>query len=328
MTEANTSLGRYERFSKNVYESMGLSTPIEEVRRIMGNLADTLYGQAEEREWFYDSDSYNKIRQEPWRVAHELEIPALKTVIALDSISIPTGHRWWPRLTLGRIKNEDPRVPLQLTQLPSGDLLRAAEETKDKPLILQVLGATASGVRDFGQGYIPSFFAEWPIGVSQMGEIDEIDIEEIIDNLNGMRFSDRPTDSEEMEEEHPVGYLLRPEIPEPIKLALLDVAKKDVDTTEYKPWVWKSQLKNTLLRLADTVNEPLRFRARKDLGLPIKDEDYKSFKINEKEMAAAEKARQYAGYKVANEAQKIIDDAKREEIREKIRKAFKTSGNA
>lgn len=326
MAEITRDIKQYSDFSRQIYESMGLPISYEQVRQQIGKIAKALVDHHEQdpgQEWFNANTMYD-VREEPWLIADKAEQPSIKAITAIDSMAIPSSTRWWPTIRVRRAKISDPRVPYQITQLSGKDLIRVAEKTQDRTLLLDTLGAVASGFRELGStGYIPSSFTQWPVNISRLDGISGDDIENITSAMDGIDFTDEPTDSEESDDYFPIqGFIDQDNVPIEVKKKLLELAQHNVNTTSYKTWVWRARLKNTLYKIANSPKDPLRFKAREDLKLPIDDKEYSTYIRQKRAQADAKRKRKAQSLGVIDEANAIIREAQLKTIRTKILKAL------
>lgn len=176
------------------------------------------------------------------------------------------------------------------------ELVDAARTTDDADLVTTSLVAVGEQFVS-SYDYIPSRFVPWAAAISRLAdEPQQHSINEVLANVT---FSDHHTDSEDMDDPHDVTRLLRDEsVPEPVRQRLLELALADARNTTYKPHVWQSQMHVTLQNLASGMDNPLRFTARNELGLPESDSDIQVL-INEQE---AERVRTQANNNAGREA--------------------------
>ena len=273
---ANERITKYDDFSAAVYDRAGWPSPTEEIIEQSG-LVQAGVGEITVPRGLPTDTVISAARDELWLAGG----PPIRQIMSVDSIGL--GSARWSWLT-------DAIARDNITSFPEpSSLALSAERTSDGLLVTQALGAVASQYRKIFDGSLPSEFAKWALPV---GNIKGSDTDGIVEALRGIRFSDRHTDSgDDWYDAHPVSLHLREGVDNRIRMALLEAAMADAETTNNKPGVWKRRLDLTLYDLAARPTDDLRFFARDKLGLPQDDEDYKML-ILEKQAIENEKERE------------------------------------
>lgn len=253
--EGLTERQRFELFEDNVYERMGMPTDRIEINETLNGLA-TKIGEL--------NVDPCQLRAKVWEVAPKRARRAL---------------------LIGRLVN----FGLYVRSRPSLNAFapHGLDELVDYSRQYDELAFTADAVSATNEehvvvsGSVPSIMLDPSVAVYRASKRSRQS--HIERSLIPLRFSDRWTDSEEMDDPHPVhGFLLDEELNTRFRQILLNAADIDAKQTKYKPHVWQRRLEITLRALSASTTDEMRFQARSRLHIPVQDDKYKAHKVAEK----------------------------------------------